>query len=797
MHLRILSLCLLCGLGLSAQPVLRGRVVDELTQAPLPFATVLYDTLGHRGVTTDLDGRFTLQAPGISSLTVRYIGYRSRTVPLRPGQQEIRIGLTEDAVQMQEVLIAEAQDPAAHLIRQVIRSKARNNPARLDAYSCRTYNKLVYEWLLPPADTAALDSSAQRLYRLAASTALLILESVTLRRFAQPARTEETVEASRMSGFRDPLFAALATDVQPFSFYEETVPVLNRRYLNPISDNSPAYYRFRIEDTLYQDADTVYLVSFAPKPGKRFDALTGVLYINTFGYAVQNVLAEPARQGPIEIRIEQRYTCVNREQWFPEQLNFELRAPSYPDPSMGMRASGKSYITEVQIRPPLKARTLAVETVRMLPDAAGKPAPYWTQHRADSLTARELRTYAFMDSLGAEFQLDRKVRIVESLGSGLLNLGPVSLDFNRLYTWNAYEGHRFGLGLRSTDRLPVSLGAYAAYGLRDGAWKYGADLQWRLHPAGDWRLQLSAVRDLAEPGASALDIAGGLSSLRAYAIGRMDSVAALRGSLSFRMLNYLTGEISLQRATLDPAYAYRYEALPALADPDRMPFTEAGIRLRYAWREELMQVLGRRVSNGSRFPVLTLVYTRGLDGLLGGQFAFDRLEVQAEQTLRHRLLGATAVQARAGAVQGEAPASRLFNGNGVFFRNNPGLIFNAFQTMRPYEFLSDRYVSFFLRQDLGPPLWRSAWSQPRLRLLHGMAWGSLASPGTHAELEFRTMEQGFFESGLQVQDLIRTEYVNIGYLGLGIAGFWRYGPYAGATWRENGVLRLALSFSYD
>jgi hypothetical protein len=78
-----------------------------------------------------------------------------------------------------------------------------------------------------------------------------------------------------------------------------------------------------------------------------------------------------------------------------------------------------------------------------------------------------------------------------------------------------------------------------------------------------------------------------------------------------------------------------------------------------------------------------------------------------------------------------------------------------------------------------------------------MGIGNLAQPEVHEGISFQTMEKGFFESGIVIRQLLRINYFNLGYMGLGIGGFYRYGPYQHTELRQNLAFKVNLSFSTD
>ena len=90
----ILTLCLaLMGpLGLVSQALVSGKIVDERTAAPLPFASVVMLGSG-KGVAADMDGRFQLNLPsGSKYLVFSCIGYISDTI-LVEGSAPLRVAL--------------------------------------------------------------------------------------------------------------------------------------------------------------------------------------------------------------------------------------------------------------------------------------------------------------------------------------------------------------------------------------------------------------------------------------------------------------------------------------------------------------------------------------------------------------------------------------------------------------------------------------------------------------------------------------------------------------------------------
>lgn len=74
-------LLLLITIVANAQNVtVQGVVVSATDSEPLIGASVISEIQGSVGVSTDLDGKFTLTVPEGTKLMVSYVGFKSKTV---------------------------------------------------------------------------------------------------------------------------------------------------------------------------------------------------------------------------------------------------------------------------------------------------------------------------------------------------------------------------------------------------------------------------------------------------------------------------------------------------------------------------------------------------------------------------------------------------------------------------------------------------------------------------------------------------------------------------------------------
>ena len=114
-----------------------------------------------------------------------------------------------------------------------------------------------------------------------------------------------------------------------------------------------------------------------------------------------------------------------------------------------------------------------------------------------------------------------------------------------------------------------------------------------------------------------------------------------------------------------------------------------------------------------------------------------------------------------------------------------------------YEFVSNRYIYLFMNHNFGRlTSTKNKTFRPELSLIQNMGYGELGNSSDHKNLAYKTLEKGFFESGLVITNLVRFSCVNLIYIGLGGGVFYRYGHYAWETKAENFNYKFSLSFSF-
>jgi hypothetical protein len=111
--------------------------------------------------------------------------------------------------------------------------------------------------------------------------------------------------------------------------------------------------------------------------------------------------------------------------------------------------------------------------------------------------------------------------------------------------------------------------------------------------------------------------------------------------------------------------------------------------------------------------------------------------------------------------------------------------------MRPDEYLADRFASINLRHSFGNLLFKGRKFRPVPIVVANAAWGSLAKPKNHTGWEFKALDGGYYEAGLQVDNLLKS-----GFSGFGVGAFYRLGPEQLPDASDNLALKLTMSLAF-
>ncbi len=779
--------------------IIRGKVYDFNSKVPLAFVNIVYGDTKF-GTSTDIDGNFVIETSEPPKfLRISYVGYNDTVIKIQNTTRNINVYLKEKQIKLDEVAIYPGINPAHRIINNVIENRAINNHEKLESFSYESYSKMYFtvdESEIVINDSSNIDSTAFNFKEFIDKQHFLIMENVTERVFKSK-KSKEKVIGTKMSGMKNPAFTLLATQFQSFSFYSPFFEIMEKRYVNPISNGSFDKYFFQIEDTIYQGVDTVFIIFYRPFRNKNFDGMKGLLYINTNGYAIQSATATPFSDTlGFGIEIQQRYELVDSLAWFPVELNTNLIFNTLEIEKANMIAIGKTYLRNIKINPDLRNKEFrSAYSYEVALDAHNKDDKFWNYYRHDTLNAKELTTYEVIDSIGNVYKIDRKVQALTILTTGVIPIWKLGLEVDKFYNFNIYEQSSVGLGVTTTTKLShyFKLSSYFSYSTGQKSFSRGAKFTITPKPNSEFEFFGKYKYDYTESGKqNDFKEVTTLVNLnyRDLLVSDMYFENSFSGGIKFRLLKYFVfiPELKIEHSNLVDNAGFLY-----LSDNNinlylnELRFSESSLTVKYLFREKLFRNVKSHFSLGSKFPEVKLKITKSME-ILGGQVDFLKFDFQLNKNFVFNYIGKTKLEIRAGLVNSPAPYNKLFNGNGgyaSFFVYG----FANFHTMRVIEFLHDRYASVFLEHNFGKIMNTKSF-KPELLLVHNMGWGDLKYESEHLNLKYSSMEKGYFETGILLNKLMTS---NISALGLGV--FYRYGPYSLAGQKQNFTIVMMSGFN--
>lgn len=772
-----------------AQPR-RVQLLDGKTGNPISFATIHYMGTGE-GEIADKEGRCWIRAVQADSLEVRCLGYATRRIKIAAVGDTLHLNALPP--EMEELVVRPPYEKLRWLIQQAIAHKSKHDPDQLEAYSCAIYYKMKIQGYLP--DSLAEDS-LRKLSDFLENHDLLLSETYTHRAYQKPGRLQETVKASRMAGMKKTAFANLITDQLPFDAYQDFIRLHQKNFYHPLSPGWERRYHYLLADQIQNGEDTLFVLHFWPKPAYRNLGLQGRLILSSQGYALTRIAATTADTSiGLSTSFLQTYQRVQGH-WFPKTLQYETTVKSRHALRPLLRLEGMAEVDEISFNLPPGFRFSKAYPVKIDPKVDQRSEEEWSQYRPQPLTDREKKSYAVIDTWMEEQGLEN---LLYSLGALATRkawpLGPIDLDLARVWSYNSLEGTRWGLGLYTNDRVSsfISLGGWAAYGIRDQAWKYGGEVRWFPLGHRDHWLKFSYSKDYQNTGQRFLPPALDhrlLSSFLFYEVDRVRSV----GVEAQTRRGYFDIHAGFQHQRITPLRVRRFE--PSLSRTWTRTEIRAG--LRYAFGEVRVPSFGAYLSQETPCPVF--YFQGGLGKLQVEDYEVPYGRAMAAltyQTERNRW-GKDQWRLEAGAIQTQnqapLPTSFLLGVNGHRMHQSWQVYaWGGLMTVYPYAYFADRYLSLGYRHDWNPFLYAHRWSRPALAISHQLWWGGAHEHHQKANPETPFPRGPVQETGILVPGLLRLRYLNLIYIQLqvGLLFPWEF-PIRGP-----GPPRLALSLHLE
>jgi len=768
----------------NGQKTVRGNVVDCLTKQPIAFANIIYPhQLG--GTISNLDGSFSLDGRlETDSVLITCLGYKSITTTKYLLERNRTICLSPETIALSEVTVKPENNQAIDIIKKAIQNIPLNNPDASLNYECNIYNKMTFRFDLPE-NASTPDSNVQDSNQNINIKDLLLIESVATKRHRAPDETNESVIYGRVSGFENPALSVIPSQLQPFSFYQKTLKILDTEYLNPLSKDGLDYYNYLLEDTIATlNADTLYYISFSPKPSANIQAITGSFHISSNGYALKTVSAHSSEtDAQISLSIKQKYNQVDGH-WFPIEMESELilmpnslkTKTIYP-----LIGKGKSYVSAIVFNPTFKKDAFSEITFK---DETQKSTNSDIKtYRYVPLTAKDSLTYRYIDSIGRANRYDKLLELQKSLAEGYIAIGILDMDIRKIIGYNSFEGLKLGMGLWTNDKVSklYSLGGYSTYGFSQNRIGYGGGIKLNLKPSHETTLMALYKNDFEGSGNIVFHEGFEKKSLESLKNNLFECMAlktSIEGSLSTRMLKYFKLSAWVNQSKTNPFNAFPFQRGSEIEN--NYELTKIGIKLKWQNKETISQTYLGTFPNPSKWPKVWLNLSTGK----GSTYNFSGIETQVQQSFYFKPSQESKYRIVAGNRWGNMPDGELYSYFGSY--RLPGIdVPFTFNTMRTNEFAMNRFTAIFLSHNIPLRINREGKFKPELLFSSSAIWGDAF------QSNISSIPKGYYESGVNLNNIF-TQFI----FKYGIGVFYRYGAYAFEKPIDNLSIKLALQLEF-
>ena len=797
---------------------IKGSVVDAATKEKLAFVNIVINEDGTLGTTTDIDGSFSINTKkDINTLTFSFVGYEKKTINI-DDDSDIHVKLKPLTINLSEIVIDGSNDPANRIIDSVLKYRDSNNPKSLDSYYYKMYDNMVFTM-----DTSLLTFNEIR--ETLRHNDILAIETVSEQYYKKPNRDKKIILANKFSGSKNPIFVYVLENIQSVGFYDDLISIDAKRYVNPISKGSKNKYIFVLESSFKdENNDSIFTISFRPYRNTNFNSLRGTITVNSDNWAIQNIKARPAKKdGMLNIEIQQLYEKVDGKYWFPKQINTIIAtfdkensridtvmtsdSTAYVALSLGgevtssvpMLGIGKSYITDIEVNKEIDKKIFDNASYTINDNAANNDEVI-QYYRYDTLNKERLEaTYQFVDSIFQEsgLDLDKISNILASSISSQIPISIFNIDLNSIMDYNIGNGYMLGLGLSTNNRVSrvFSIGGFANYWFKAKEANYGGNITFNILPSKDLRFNVSASHKferLGNYGFIEKESMLNPSNYKHFYVNATSLNNSVSANLSTYFNKYLKGIVNFEVADKNIFNSYQLSAISY--QPYRLSTID--FKLRIAFGEQFIKSSDGLQVEGNANPVVWLSYQKNLKDVFGSPYNFDKIEFLFRGKKDSKYLGETSLTVQAGYINGFAPITELFNLEGSYWNKFDIYCTESFSTMRPDEFMCDRFGALYLSHNFKNLLLNFKKFHPEIILVTNIAWGTNNDENNSQILRFsdsqiyNDLSKGYFESGIVIDRII---HAGISKLGLGM--FYRYGAYSYDDVWDNFVFKISMGFS--
>ncbi len=703
-------------------------VRDSASHAPLQNVSITVKNSAKGGL-TDSAGRFSIFVDnGDMAINFSITGYRTVTIMLSDEpNQEFAIVLSKSYTTLEEVFVnarkgkyRNKNNPAVDLIRQVIANKSINGP-KADPYSSfKEYEKIQmftdsswlkitnnfllkkFQFFLKNADTTVVPGKPLH--------SIYLQEIVSDNYFRDHPESQKkiiiakkTVDYGEFIDMRG-IQGALHYLFTNINIYDNNISAFTMQFVSPISDIAPAFYMYFIRDTVFENGSRTVNLYFTPRNPEDL-LFRGTLSISIDrNYAVSRVELGFGRHANINyvrnFHLDQHLERGAGDHYHLAASDMIASFSPFPN-SAEVYGERKIFITAFSdtVLPDHLFNGPALDS---LPISSHQTSFYWSENRPVPLSPSQAKTYSNADSL-VKLRSYKTLMDLTTLyfvgykSAGKFDIGPI----RTFYSFNSVEGQRLQFGGRTNIKLSnrFFFDGYLGYGFRDERFKYKLTGSYSLNKRSIYSypfnyLQASYLHDLKNPGQEDVFSSGNtfLSSFsRGYNSNWLYS-DIFRLSYVHEFGNHYSYILGTKYWRQQPAGTLFYVKEPYPQQLDTVQEITTGeffVTLRWAPGEQFFENKVSRRNIVNKYPIITFQYSKGIEGLYGGEYNYDAFHLNISKRVFVSPFGFSDVRLDAGYLFGTLPFPLLIipPANRSYFYSG-----GSYNLMNVEEFVVDHFA---------------------------------------------------------------------------------------------------------
>ncbi len=717
-----------------AQNTVTGKITDATTKKEISGVAIFINNNEKPALTT-ITGTFSVQSDSIIT-RLKFVKktYTSESIDITTeNANNLLIDLTQEKTnEIKEVVIHnekpkyknKKENPAYAIMQEVWKRKRNNGLDKFDTYTYKEYEKIQF-------DANNLDSTFMSrkifnkldfIFDYADSTANgkmalpIFLNEAIYENYGEnrpDKKNKRLLTAQKTSGFQDNQIITLTAKnlYRDINIYDNTLNYFDIGFPSPVGNTGFSTYDYNLTDTISIRGENAYKIRYQPKRTEVL-AFQGYLYIDTDTYAVLGATLKSTQKINVNfingISTELEYDNPDENTFLPRKFSTEIEMTPFSKKKTAKSIVARRSVdySEYEFNKPLEDKIFKRQEEEYDDRFVDKDDSFWLKARPDSLSKTEQGVYEMLDKLQQTPKFNRLVKLYETLGSGYYNvvkgidLGPIF----SIYGKNEVEGDRIRLGARTyfTRNDPWRVQFYTAYGFKDQQVKYGAEARFMFNRVNRFTVGAGTRRDVLQLGVQLTNddgiMARTFASSTIFARGENASLSSvnqtnvftaiepwknfqirLDGTMQsiksanpdgFSLMYYKNGD--LRKTTNDSHFTLSLIARPGAK------FSQTGID---------------RYEHGTLAPTIILKYTKGIEGLFGSDFNYNKLQFMFYKPILIGNLGKLMLNFEAGKNFDTVPLAlqNVIPGNQSY-----SLAQNTFAQLNYYEFVADTYTTLHL-----------------------------------------------------------------------------------------------------